>query len=57
VERALSFIYLTSHPVPLAFYPPSLCSKHIGQATLDMTTVYMNLQPPDGTAWRSPASW
>lgn len=27
----------------------------IGRATL-ITTVYMNLQPPDGTAWRSPVT-
>ena len=54
--RCLSFIYATSYPVAPAFYPPSCTLRHSdGQPCVTM--VYANLQPPDGTARRSPAGW
>ncbi len=55
--QCLSFIYCARHHAPLAFYPPSY-SRSGGQPfILTETMVYMNLQPPDGTARRSPAAW
>ena len=50
--RHLSFIYSASHPTALAFYPPSFTRTGNPQ-----TMVYANLQPPDGTAQRSPVDW
>ena len=46
-----------SHPITQAFYPLSLPSKWHRADNPDMTIVYMNLQPPDDTARRSPAGW
>ena len=55
LAQRLSFIYLTSHPVTLAFYPPSHRSWF--RAGYPQSMVYMNLQLPDGTARRSPDGW
>ena len=58
-RRCLPFIYCARHHAPLAFYPPSrsviTASPRAGNP--DMSMVYMNLQPPGGTARRSPAGW
>ena len=35
---------------------PSIAAKGFGRTTL-LTMVYMNLQPPEGTARRSPGGW
>ena len=53
--RCLPFIYCARRHAPLAFYPPSQPKLSGGQPLLSM--VYMNLQPPAGTARRSPAAW
>ena len=50
----LSFIYSVCHHTAPAFYPPS--DKNI-RAGNPQPTVYMNLQPPDDTARRSPGGW
>ena len=52
----MSFIYAASHPAAPAFHPPSLSSGGHRAGNPGMTMVYMNLQPPDGTARRSPAA-
>ena len=55
LARRLPFIYSAGYPTALAFYPPSLpCGI---RADNPRTMVYANLQPPDGTARRSPAVW
>ena len=51
----LSFIYSAGCPTAQAFYPPSGPERHRTDSPLPM--VYANLQPPDGTARRSPAGW
>jgi len=57
--QCLSFIYYACRHASLAFYPPS----HLRLGGLPSfrtkaeTMVYMNLQPPDGTARRSPDGW
>ena len=66
VVQRLPFIYAVSHPTAQAFYPPPheprLCCI-AAQAFVDsdgpssLGTVYLNLQPPAGTARRSPAAW
>ena len=52
--RRLPFIYADGYPTAPAFYPPSEPEVSGGQPS---PTVYANLQPPDGTARRSPAAW
>ena len=54
-ERRLSFIYSACYQTARAFYPPS----HPEGTRTDSppSMVYANLQPPEGTAWRSPVSW
>ena len=56
-HRCLSFIYTASYPAAPAFYPPSQPSvtgnsRQSGRRPSSM--VYANLQPPAGTARRSP---
>ena len=50
----LSFIYSAGYPTALAFYPPSWLAPRTDSP---QPMVYANLQPPDGTARRSPAGW
>ena len=50
----LSFIYSAGYPTALAFYPPSWLAPRTDNP---QPMVYANLQPPDGTARRSPAGW
>ena len=50
----LSFIYSAGYPTALAFYPPSWLTPRTDSP---QPMVYANLQPPDGTARRSPAGW
>ena len=49
----LSFIYSAGYPTALAFYPPSWLAPRTDNP---QPMVYANLQPPDGTARRSPAN-
>ena len=50
----LPFIYSAGYPTALAFYPPSWLAPRTDSP---QPMVYANLQPPDGTARRSPAGW
>ena len=50
----LSFIYSVACAAAQAFYPPSCLAT---RADNPQPMVYMNLQPPGGTARRSPCGW
>jgi len=54
-KRRLSFIYSACYQTALAFYPPSHPERN--RTDNPQSMVYANLQPPEGTAWRSPVSW
>ena len=54
LRRCLPFIYSVNLSTAQAFHPPSFTLRN--RADNPRTMVYMNLQPPDGTACQSPDS-